>query len=37
MSRRRRAVKRIIAPDPRYNDVELSRFINRMMMKGKKT
>ncbi len=37
MSRRRRAVRRIIAPDPRYNDVELSRFINRMMMKGKKT
>ena len=23
--------------DPRYNSVELSRFINRMMMRGKKT
>ena len=37
MSRRRRAVKRIIAPDPRFNDVELARFINRVMIKGKKT
>jgi len=37
MSRRRRAVKRIIAPDPRFNDQELARFINRLMMKGKKT
>ena len=37
MSRRRRAVRRIIAPDPRFNDVELARFINRMMLKGKKT
>ena len=37
MSRRRRAVKRIIAPDPRFNDVELARFINRVMLKGKKT
>ena len=37
MSRRRRAEKRIIAPDPRFNDVELARFINRVMLKGKKT
>ncbi len=37
MSRRRRAERRVIAPDPRYNDVELARFINRMMMRGKKT
>jgi len=37
MSRRRRAEKRIIAPDPRYNDAELARFINRLMIKGKKT
>jgi len=37
MSRRRRAERRIIAPDPRFNDVELARFINRMMLKGKKT
>jgi small subunit ribosomal protein S7 len=37
MSRRRRAERRVIAPDPRYNDVELARFINRLMMRGKKT
>ncbi|MCI0847220.1 MAG: 30S ribosomal protein S7, partial [Chloroflexi bacterium] len=37
MSRRRPAVRRIIAPDPRFNDVELARFINRLMVKGKKT
>ena len=37
MSRRRPAVKRDIAPDPRFNDVELGRFINRLMMKGKKS
>ena len=37
MSRRRPAVRRIIAPDPRFNDVELARFINRLMLKGKKT
>ena len=37
MSRRRPAVKREIAPDPRFNDVELARFINRLMMKGKKS
>ena len=37
MSRRRRAVKRVVTPDPRYNSVELSRFINRVMQRGKKT
>ncbi|NQW22113.1 MAG: 30S ribosomal protein S7 [SAR202 cluster bacterium] len=37
MSRRRPAVRRIIAPDPRFGDVELARFINRVMMQGKKT
>ncbi len=37
MSRRRRAVPRIIPPDPRYNSVELSRFINRVMERGKKS
>ena len=37
MSRRRRAERRIIAPDPRFGDVELARFINRVMIKGKKT
>jgi len=37
MSRRRRAEPRIIAPDNRYASVELSRFINRVMLNGKKT
>ena len=37
MSRRRRAVPRIIPPDPQYQDLELARFINRMMQRGKKT
>jgi small subunit ribosomal protein S7 len=37
MSRRRRAEPRIINPDPRYNNVVLARFINRVMQRGKKT
>lgn len=37
MARRRRAERRDIAPDPRYNNVEVSRFINKVMMSGKKT
>lgn len=37
MSRRRRAERRLCAPDARYNSVELSRFINRVMTKGKKS
>ena len=37
MSRRRRAEKRAIPPDPRYGDIELSRFINKVMQRGKKT
>jgi small subunit ribosomal protein S7 len=37
MSRRRRAEIREILPDPRYNSLELSRFINRIMVSGKKT
>ena len=37
MSRRRRAEKRIPPPDPKYNSVELSQFINKLMVSGKKT
>lgn len=37
MSRRRRAEPRLITPDPRYNSVELARFINRIMERGKKS
>ena len=37
MSRRRRAEPRVIAPDPQYGNVELAKFINRVMQRGKKT
>lgn len=35
--RRRRAEKRVILPDPKYNNLLLSRFINMVMRKGKKS
>ena len=37
MARRRRAEKRRIKPDPNYRDVDLARFINRVMRDGKRT
>jgi small subunit ribosomal protein S7 len=37
MARRRRADKRKTIPDPRYGSPELSRFINGVMLNGKKT
>ena len=37
MSRRRRAEPRVIKPDPRYSNLELAKFINRVMLKGKKS
>ena len=37
MSRRRRAEKRPITPDPKYGSKELASFINRAMLGGKKT
>jgi small subunit ribosomal protein S7 len=37
MSRRRRAERRVIPPDPQYQNLELARFINRVMQRGKKT
>lgn len=37
MSRRRRAVKRTIEPDPVYNSLVLAKFINKMMLDGKKS
>ena len=37
MSRRRRAKKRTPLADSKYNSVDLSRFINKLMMNGKKT
>lgn len=37
MSRRRRAVKREIDPDPVYGSTVLSKFINKVMERGKKS
>ena len=35
--RRHKSEPRVILPDPKYGNVDLARFINVMMMKGKKT
>ena len=37
MARRRRAERRPTQPDPRYGSEELARFINRVMIGGKKS
>ncbi len=37
MSRRRRPEKRVILPDPQYKDQILSKFMNNLMMDGKKS
>ena len=37
MARRRRAERRYTQPDPRYGSEELARFINRVMIGGKKS
>ena len=37
MSRRRRAVKRVIPPDSRFGSVDVAKFINMLMLKGKKS
>jgi len=37
MSRRHRAEKRVILPDPKFGDLVLSKFINNLMMDGKKS
>ena len=37
MSRRRAAVKRQVLPDPIYNSTILNKFINEIMLDGKKT
>ena len=37
MSRRGQAPKRPVAPDGRYNDVNVSRFVNHLMMRGKRS
>ncbi len=37
MSRRQRATKRQIPPDPRYDSQTVSKFINNLMVQGKKS
>src|ERR1700760_2768511 len=37
MSRRKTAAKREILPDPVYNDLTVAKFVNKMMIKGKKS
>ncbi len=37
MSRRHRADKRVILPDPKFADLVLSKFINNLMLDGKKS
>ncbi|MEO8451128.1 MAG: 30S ribosomal protein S7, partial [Gemmatimonadota bacterium] len=37
MSRRNKAVKRVIPPDPRYDSQTVSKFINSLMSEGKKS
>lgn len=37
MSRRRRAEKRVTAPDPQYKSELLGKFINKIMIQGKKS
>ncbi len=37
MSRRRKADKRVILPDPKFADLVLSKFINNLMLDGKKS
>ncbi len=37
MSRRRRADKRVVHPDPKFGDMTLSKFMNYVMVDGKKS
>ena len=37
MSRRKGAVKREINPDPIYNDLTVSKFVNKIMIQGKRS
>ncbi|WP_041294061.1 MULTISPECIES: 30S ribosomal protein S7 [Ignavibacterium] len=37
MMRKRRAEKRYVKPDPKYNDVLVAKFINSIMLRGKKS
>ncbi len=35
--RKAKPKKRVILPDPKYNDVMVAKFVNNLMLKGKKT
>ena len=37
MSRRHRAEKREIIPDPKYGDIVVTKFMNSLMFEGKKS
>ncbi len=37
MSRRREVPKRHLQPDPKYGDVRLAKFVNMLMLRGKKS
>ncbi len=37
MSRRHRSIKRDVIPDPKFGNVEITRFVNQIMRDGKKT
>ncbi len=37
MSRRKKAIKREILPDPKYKNLELAKFMNMIMVDGKKS
>jgi small subunit ribosomal protein S7 len=37
MARRHRSTKRNLIPDPKYQNTEITRFVNQIMRKGKKT
>ena len=37
MPRRKRATEKSIAPDPKYNSILVAKFVNRLMVRGKKT
>ncbi|MDR2522044.1 MAG: 30S ribosomal protein S7 [Spirochaetaceae bacterium] len=37
MGRKKKAIARVILPDPKYNSVILSKFVNRMMWEGKRS
>jgi small subunit ribosomal protein S7 len=37
MARRHRSIKREILPDPKFQSLEITRFVNQVMKRGKKT